>query len=128
LRVRVFHPWNVTYRKAISIQIRLRHELIERPLGSVERIAAVDASFVEGRAYAVAAAFSYSSMELLGQSMAMCDLDFPYIPVLLTFREGPALLIALEGLAEEVDVILLRRSRSGAPKVHGRGCPSGNSA
>ncbi|MBN1322476.1 MAG: endonuclease V [Methanotrichaceae archaeon] len=119
MRVRFFHPWNVTYLQAISIQIRLRHELIERPLGSVERIAAVDASFVEGRAYAVAAAFSYSSMELLDQSMAKCDLDFPYIPGLLTFREGSALLMALDGLAEEVDVILFDGQGQAHPRFMG---------
>jgi len=59
----------------------------------------------QGEAIAAVVVFSYPGWEELEFSLARRPLTFPYVPGLLSFREIPAILGAVEGLHEAPDLI-----------------------
>jgi len=86
---------------------RARVDLRDR-LGRIRRVAGADVAFdTAGKREAIAAVvlFSYPEWKELGCAVARRPLTFPYVPGLLSFREIPAILAALEGLREEPHVI-----------------------
>ena len=66
---------------------------------------AFEGSGREARAIAAVVLFSYPQWEELECSVARRPLTFPYVPGLLSFREIPAILAALEGLKKSPDLI-----------------------
>ena len=104
------HPWEVTPKVAKEIQNKLRRKFVKKKidLRAVRNIAGVDAAYskLENRLYAAATLFSYPNLTKKEACTAAMPINFPYIPGLLTFREGPAILEALGQLNEEPDVIM----------------------
>ncbi|HXZ18800.1 MAG TPA: deoxyribonuclease V [Candidatus Acidoferrales bacterium] len=104
------HRWDVTPAEARALQMELRSQLELRDrVGRIRRVAGADVAFdTSGRiAQAIAAVvlFSYPEWEELERSLARRPLTFPYVPGLLSFREIPAILGALDGLREPPDLI-----------------------
>jgi len=101
------HPWQVTPGEAIAIQERLRGLVVcEGSLAGVRRVAGLDVGFRGGMARAAVVVVSYPDLEVQAQAVAERPVEFPYVPGLLTFREGPAALEALDRLASPWDVLL----------------------
>lgn len=101
------HPWQVTPAEAMAIQERLRGLVVrEGIVADVRRVAGLDVGFRGGVARAAAVVVSYPELEVLAQAVAERPVEFPYVPGLLTFREGPAALEALSRLEREWDVLL----------------------
>jgi deoxyribonuclease V len=101
------HPWNVSPAQAIETQERLRRLVVlEGGLAGVQAVAGLDVGLRDGRARAAVVVLSYPGLERLDEAVAERPLEFPYVPGLLTFREGPAALAALERLATAWDVLL----------------------
>jgi deoxyribonuclease V len=101
--------------RALQVELRGRLELRDR-LGHIRRVAGADVAFdpagrgarpPHGRGEAIAAVvlFSYPGWEELECALARRPLEFPYVPGLLSFREIPVILAALEGLRETPDLI-----------------------
>jgi len=104
------HPWKVSPREAIKIQEELRKKLLLRPPKiPFKRIAAGDVSYsrAEIMTYAAFLVFTYPDLVLLESGSAEGHATFPYIPGLLTFREGPVLLEAFSELHTKPDLILI---------------------
>jgi deoxyribonuclease V len=100
-------PWNVSPAQAIETQERLRRLVVlEGGLAGVQAVAGLDVGLRDGRARAAVVVLSYPGLERLDEAVAERPLEFPYVPGLLTFREGPAALAALERLATAWDVLL----------------------
>jgi deoxyribonuclease V len=110
------HRWDVTPAEARALQEAWRGRVVRRgslPARQIRRVAGVDVAFdpapqpawKSGEAIAGAVVFSYPDWEELESSASRCLLTFPYVPGLLSFREIPAILAALEGLQETPDVI-----------------------
>lgn len=57
-------------------------------------------------AYAAVLVFTFPDLELIETQIATATVEFPYVPGLLSFREGPALLAAFRQVRNEPDVIL----------------------
>lgn len=57
-------------------------------------------------ARAAVALFSFPSLELLQTTLAEVEISFPYVPGLLAFREGPAVLAALERMSIPPDMLM----------------------
>ena len=107
------HRWDVTPAEARALQEEFRAsvELRDR-VGRIRTVAGADVAFDSGRrgghgplAIAAVAVFSYPGWEELESAVGWRPLTFPYVPGLLSFREIPAILAALEGVREAPDLI-----------------------
>jgi deoxyinosine 3'endonuclease (endonuclease V) len=103
------HPHRLSYRTAVAIQRRLAGCVIATDRArQIRYVAGLDAAFAdEGRqCLAAAVLWDLESAVALEKSEAVRRVGMPYLPGLLTFREGPALLAALRGLRTLPDALL----------------------
>jgi deoxyribonuclease V len=101
--------WPTTAAEAVAIQNDLRKQVITTDqLGHVNLVAGVDVGFEnDGEVTrAAVAVLRYPDLVLVDQAIAKTPTRFPYIPGLLSFREIPALLMALEKITKVPDLIL----------------------
>ncbi|ABN57858.1 MULTISPECIES: deoxyribonuclease V [Methanoculleus] len=108
MEIREIHPFDLTPAEAIRIQERLREQVRRSgEAGEVSLVAGTDASYAKGSdvIHAVVVALSYPDLTVVERVSAAAVTTFPYIPGLLTFREGPALLEAFRRLRSEPDVV-----------------------
>jgi deoxyribonuclease V len=66
----------------------------------------VDVAFPENQARAAIVVLTYPALEFVEGVTAERPIEFPYVPGLLTFREGPAVLAAWKRLKTKPDLIL----------------------
>ncbi|WP_018717577.1 deoxyribonuclease V [Arhodomonas aquaeolei] len=95
------HPWDLTPTEARALQTRLAREVrLTPPPAEVRTIAGVDTGFEDGGRTARAAAvlMGWPDLEPVGHHIAREPTRMPYVPGLLSFRELPVVLAALEGL------------------------------
>jgi len=101
------HRWDVYPSEAVEIQQGLRSKVaMERCVGQVSAVAGVDVSVKGEVARAAIVVLSYPELTPLDYSVAELTVEFPYVPGLLAFREGPAVLAALEKLRREPDLFI----------------------
>lgn len=120
MKARALHPWQVSTHEAIAIQKRLRTEVSTEPtLGDLRYIAGADiaTSKESPRAYAGVVVLSYPDLEVVEERSLEAEVLFPYVPGLLAFREGPALIRVFEQLTTEPDVLVF----DGQGLAHPRG-------
>lgn len=106
------HDWNITPAEAITLQRNLVSEVIyDRPidLSAVRTVAGVDVSVKTNSSgiamsQAAIAVLSFPDLTLVETALATMPTPFPYIPGLLSFREGPVLEEAFKKLSIEPDV------------------------
>jgi len=48
----------------------------------------------------------FPKLDIIEKKSSISSVNFPYIPGLLTFREGPSLLVAFKKIKNESDIIL----------------------
>jgi deoxyribonuclease V len=101
------HPWTLDPEEAIKVQSALRERLVlawdDRP---VTTVGGVDVDLEEDVARAAIVVLRYPDLTPLEGVTADAPLVFPYIPGLLAFREGPAVLAAWEKLQREPDLLM----------------------
>jgi deoxyribonuclease V len=123
------HPWNVPPQEAIAIQNRLRGLVrIEDDLPTdIRRVAGVDVGFEANGAVtrAAVAVLDFPALILVESRLARLPTEFPYIPGLLSFREIPALVKALESLDTLPDLILVDGQGYAHPRRLGIACHLG---
>jgi deoxyribonuclease V len=122
------HRWDVSPQEAVAIQERLRGAVITTDdLGDVRHVAGVDIGFAENNTVtrAAVAVLSFPDLVLLDQSIALTPTTFPYVPGLLSFREAPAALVALERLAIRPDLLLVDGQGWAHPRRMGLACHLG---
>jgi len=105
------HSWDVDFREAIRIQGMLRHLVFcDEDLcpEKLEMVAGSDISYAmkSDLLYAVICVFTYPRLELVEVSSAAGVVSFPYVPGLLSFREGPILLKAFEKLKSRPGLVI----------------------
>lgn len=109
MKIQHRHEWDLTPEAAIALQQTLRYEVITRDeLGEVRYVAGVDVGFEsEGTVTrAAVAVLSLADLQLRDRAIARTPTTFPYIPGLLSFREVPTVLAALEKLSILPDLLL----------------------
>ena len=109
MRLHPRHSWSLAPREAVALQEQLRSEVIsDRPidLEAISLVAGVDVSVKENRSQAAVVVATYPDFEPVETVLAEAPTPFPYIPGLLSFREGPVLVEAFEKLKAEPDVFL----------------------
>lgn len=108
MKPRYTHRWDVSYEEAVAIQRRLigRLDLSNRLQAPLRRIAGADCAYDKARGLAYAAVVVLDEEgRTVEEAAASVPCSFPYIPGLLTFREGVALLAAFERIRRP-DVII----------------------
>ncbi len=129
MRIRDLHPWDVSPQEAMEIQRRLREKLRFAPL-EVERVrwvAGADVSFDKGSDTIFAAVVVLELPQLIpvDEATAITVTRFPYIPGLLSFREAPAVLKAVERLTRWPEAVLLDGQGLAHPRRMGLACHLG---
>lgn len=104
------HGWNLTPAQAFEVQRNLAGRIVSRgDLSGVRFVAGVDVSVrrASGVGRGAVAVLTYPGLDLVETQVAERRVDFPYVPGLLSFREGPVVLEACEKLSHEPDLILV---------------------
>jgi deoxyribonuclease V len=128
MRIRHRHPWDVTAAEAIALQQRLCHEVIAADrFTRIDTVAGVDVGFEKRGAVtrAAVAVLSLPGLELQEYAIAHRPTEFPYIPGLLSFREVPAVLDALQRLPRLPDLLLCDGQGQAHPRRFGIACHLG---
>jgi deoxyribonuclease V len=104
--VAALHKFSVS--KAHKTQSRLSQKIIteDRLPKKISRVAGVDVAYTDELAIGAAAVLDFESLELLEQQTATCEVKFPYIPTLLSFREIPPAVACIKKLRLQPDVLL----------------------
>ena len=103
------HSWNLSPKDAVRMQLKLRDMVIERGvLKKIRLVAGADVSVSPDRKMMNAAVtlLSYPELKPVEQVTQKGKPEFPYVPGLLSFREGPLLLDCFKKLKRSPDVII----------------------
>ena len=101
------HSWNVNASQAVTIQTDLRARLVLSWDGrEVETIGGVDVGLENKRARASIVVLRYPGLTPVEEVTAEVAVTFLYIPGLLAFREGPAVLAAWNQLKRKPDILM----------------------
>jgi deoxyribonuclease V len=128
MRLHPRHPWTVSPEEAVAIQKRLKGELVlDTPLdpGAIRLVAGVDVSVKEDQSHAAVVVATYPGFEPVETVLARAPTPFPYVPGLLSFREGPVLEEAFARLRSEPDVFLVDGMGTAHPRRMGIACHMG---
>jgi len=111
MKIKHLHRWDVTYREAVAIQQELKEKLIlhdEDVVEPIKTIAGADVSYEKrnGLLFAAVVLLALPTMDIIEEASSIEEVRFPYIPGLLTFREGPPLLKAFEKLNHNPDAVI----------------------
>jgi deoxyribonuclease V len=105
--VKKFHNWNLTPQEAMRAQMEMRDQLILRWDGRpVNTIGGVDVSIKDEFTRAAIVVLRYPDLTPVESVVEDAPLVFPYIPGLLAFREGPAVLAAWSKLQNKPDLLM----------------------
>ncbi|MCP1727813.1 deoxyribonuclease V [Natronospira proteinivora] len=124
----VAHAWNLTPEEARGLQKTLAERLIlNDQLGPVQTVAGVDIGFPRGRGITRAAVvvLRLDDLSVVEQAVAEEPTRFPYVPGLLSFREVPAALRALQRLSRPPDLLLCDGQGTAHPRRFGVACHLG---
>lgn len=122
------HPWQLTPSEAIALQKELATQVITHDqFGAINFVAGVDVGFEERNTItrAAVALLSLPELQLVEHAIARRPTEFPYIPGLLSFREIPAVLDALNQLKQLPDILLCDGQGIAHPRRFGIACHLG---
>jgi deoxyribonuclease V len=98
-------PDNVQEARDVQNVLKQKVKIIELKK-TPQLIAGVDAAFIDDKVIGVACLFTYPLLMSVEDAHAVVDISFPYIPGFLSFREGPAIIKAVNKLTKKPDLIL----------------------
>jgi deoxyribonuclease V len=78
-------------------------------------VAGADAAYAPDRVFAALSILDYTTLNEIEAKIAATRETFPYIPTLLSFREAPALLMALRKAEAKPDILLVDGHGSAHP-------------
>lgn len=118
----VRHEWNLTPAEARALQAELAGKVDDRSrlsVSKIQRVLAVDVSMDRFADWLVAAVVvcDLKTRQVVASASVAEPIRFPYVPGLLSFRELPPILKAIEKLTGEFDAIVV----DGHGRAHPRG-------
>jgi deoxyribonuclease V len=122
------HDWPTTEAEALALQQALAGRVnASVPFGAFEWIAGCDIAYhtTEPRLFAAVVVLRASDLSVVEERTTTCEVTFPYIPGLLSFREIPALLAAFTELRRTPDVVMLDGQGIAHPRRFGLACHLG---
>jgi deoxyribonuclease V len=129
MKIKSLHDWNLTARQAVELQKQLASEVVADDKFSqpIKTVAGIDSGYDKktDTSRAVVAVLSFPDLQLIEASEAILPVQFPYVPGLLSFRETPAAIKALEKLENAPDLILCDGQGVAHPRRFGIACHIG---
>ena len=131
MSIRVVHPhrWDLYPKEAIQLQQELRSQVQETALDwrALRWVAGVDVGFPQAKQTAQAAivVLDLETLECIDQTTAELPVSFPYVPGLLSFREMPVILAAIEKLSTPPDLWMVDGHGKAHPRRFGLACHLG---
>ena len=118
MKLQHLHDWQIAPKEAIQLQAQLAVQLIDQPLNveQIQTIAGVDVSVKNNISKAAVVVMNMAKLRVIETQTATMPTPFPYVPGLLTFREGPVLEMAFRQLQTVPDVFLF----DGMGRIHPR--------
>jgi len=104
------HNWDLSYSEAVELQKRLASRVRFTALRKKPKlIAGLDCAFSKDgqRIIAAVVVLEMPGFELVESKSAAGKVTFPYIPGLLSFREAPVCIAAVEKLKTRPDIFLI---------------------
>jgi len=104
------HDWTLTPDDAVALQSDLAARVdVATPFGEINLIAGCDIAYdrVAPILYAAVVVVRVSDLTAIESVVVRAEVNFPYVPGLLSFREAPAILIAWESLRTDPDAAML---------------------
>jgi len=114
------HSWNVSVEEAIRIQEAFKERIIlKRTFSKVKTMGEGDVAYSKkgNLLFCAIVVLSFPDMEILDVATANGKIPFPYIPGLLSFREGPILIKTFQKLRIRPDIMIY----DGQGIAHARG-------
>jgi deoxyribonuclease V len=106
--MKTLHRWDLPPEEAIKVQIELGKQVVLEWDGRpVNTIGGVDMSLTGEKAHAAIVILTFPDLIPIHGVTADAPLVFPYVPGLLSFREGPAILAAWKKLKTKPDLLMI---------------------
>lgn len=109
MQLAVSHRWDLSIGEATALQAQLAEKVVAKTTfdpSAVQTVAGVDVGFRGEVAHAAVVVLDFSELEPVDYALGNAPVTFPYVPGLLTFREGPSVLNALEKLTVWPDLFI----------------------
>ncbi len=117
------NSWPSTIEEAAIFRDELARKVRLSSVGrEIRTVAGVDVAYCGETAVAAAVLYDLKDICLMEEATAVAEVSFPYIPGYLFFREGPAVLTAIEKLARRPDLIMVDGHGIAHPKKAGYAC------
>ncbi|PJF22647.1 MAG: deoxyribonuclease V [Phototrophicales bacterium] len=119
MNITTLHQWAISPKQAVQLQKTLASKIIDNtPLHThdIQYVAGVDVSVKNNISRAAVVVLRFPELTVTETVTATMPTPFPYIPGLLSFREGPVLVQAFEQLHQEPDVFIF----DGMGRMHPR--------
>lgn len=113
------------YSQAIAIQKELSDKVIsENGFNNIKTVAGADLAILKDQNKLVCGiiVFSYPDLIEIERTWEVVDENFPYIPGLLAFREGPAIIKTYNKLKQKPDVLIFDGQGIAHPRAFGIAC------
>jgi len=124
----ITHRWDLTPDNAIQLQKKLAPLIdTQTPIDfdNLQYVAGVDVSVKNEISRAAIVVLSFPDLKLVEAATAEMPTPFPYIPGLLSFREGAVILEAHKKLATNPDVYIFDGQGTAHPRRFGIACHIG---
>ena len=107
MQPQVQHPWDLPPADARALQTRLAERVIlKNQIKKIRYVGGADIGLGRDIARAAVVVLTFPGLTLVDKAVVDVKIDYPYVPGLLTFREGPAVLEALSRIKTMPDVLI----------------------
>ncbi|HAW50026.1 TPA: endonuclease V [bacterium] len=117
----IFHSWDLSIEEAKALQEELSKKVIledQFSLLDIKSIGGIDVSF-DPYVKAAIAIMSFPELEVIEHMSVTKEINFPYIPEYLSFREGPIIVELLQKIEKLPDVLLFDGQGIAHPRKFG---------
>lgn len=128
MQIKNLHNWNLTPKEAIALQKQLAGEVrYSKFTKKIVTVAGLDCAFTKDKKNVIACAvvLSAEKFDIIETAYQIIPVTFPYIPGLLSFREAPACLAAMQKLKTTPDCVIVDGQGTAHQRRFGIACHLG---
>jgi deoxyribonuclease V len=107
---KTIHPWDLKPAQAAALQAELARQVVRKSrvqIKDIATVAGIDAGYHNQAVQAAVVVMNLADLQVLEIASAAKPIGFPYVPGLLSFREAPVILEALDKLKSPPDLLII---------------------